>query len=506
MKLLPIITLLINLCISYEPLLKQITRLYPQNAFLDDINSIAIDQDNDNIYVTNTASGTIDIISYSSIIEGHFEQSLTIIRSIDINLQGSPHFKLDYITSITYTIKGYIVATLIPYNYAKLPGWLVFIDPDTQYIENFIPLKYCYSPKHIVPTSDGKKLVIACEGLADPHVADPAGSISVVNIESNDPTQWKIYNVGFTAYDDCEDSYDEELVMKHLPEGIYLPEPTEVFSINAEPEYITIDDNDRFAYISLQENNGVVRLGDNFGFGACEFGSTEEDKDNGIIVIIGHDVYGLRQPEENGDVFLLAFCSIIMSKTHSFNRYIIAPLILPIRIVRSEAMKRSKLSHQLQFDPHSNPINKQFDGRDLPQMRIGCFIFSKNHGKVCLANHFLNLDCNGAFTVCQDDICEEMEAMPSCKSFENENKINWFTICSESEDFNLMWKNNGLQEILYVQKVGCMVFVYKVDNEYIDEWEKMVRYAGEILVVVAACWGIIMRVRLCLQTYLPRDD
>jgi len=312
-----------NHCSSYEPLLKQITRLYPQNAFLDDINSIAIDQENENIYVTNTASGTIDIISYSSITDDDSsDNSLTIIRSIDINLQGSPYFKLDYITSITYTNKGYIVATLIPYNYAKLPGWLVFIDPDTQYIENFIPLKYCYSPKHIVPTSDGTKLIIACEGLADANVADPAGSISVVDIKSNDPTKWEIHNIGFTTFDDCDDSYDEELVMKHLPDGIYLPKPEEVFSINAEPEYVTIDGDDRFAYISLQENNGIaildvekLEISEIFSFGAHDFGYTgldPSDKDNGINIMTYQNVYGLRQPDgiifyqgKNGKIYIL---------------------------------------------------------------------------------------------------------------------------------------------------------------------------------------------------------
>ncbi len=60
----------------------------PPNAFIDDANSIAID-------TTNTASETID--SSPSVAD------LDIIRSIDIQLQYSPYFKLDCITSIVYS-------------------------------------------------------------------------------------------------------------------------------------------------------------------------------------------------------------------------------------------------------------------------------------------------------------------------------------------------------------------------------------------------------------------
>eukprot|EP01083_Nonionella_stella_P163912 541026_1 len=114
------IVFILNTC-SQSPLLNEIGNLYVPNAFIDDVNSIAIDPINSNIYTTNTASGTIDIISYK-IGTSPNTADLQITRSIDIQLQSSPYFKLDYITSITYSSLGYIVASLIPLNYALSTG------------------------------------------------------------------------------------------------------------------------------------------------------------------------------------------------------------------------------------------------------------------------------------------------------------------------------------------------------------------------------------------------
>merc|ERR1719242_838450 len=170
-----------------QPLLKEIGNLYLPNALLDDVNSIAVDPNNDNIYVSNTASSTIDIISYSiNNDDNNKAASLNIIRSIDIKHECSPHFILDYITSITYSPNGYIIATLIPLNYARSTGWIVLIDTDTLYIASFIELKQCFAPKHAVSTSNGHKLVIACEGLSDFDTEDdPEGTISVIDMSAN---------------------------------------------------------------------------------------------------------------------------------------------------------------------------------------------------------------------------------------------------------------------------------------------------------------------------------
>lgn len=286
-------------CISAvdpPPLLKELNTFYPNDLYLDDVNNIALDPTTNDLYATNTASGTIDILSFSP-----SDGSMSVIRSIDVILQSSPYFKLDYMTAITFSPKGYMVASLIPLNYAQNAGWLVFIDVTTKYIAKFIELKYCFAPKHLISSSDGKRLIIACEGLSDDQQGiDPEGTISVIDTSLDDMSLWRIYNVDFKDFDDGVN-------IKHLPSTIYVPKPDDLFSINAEPEFVAIDNEDRYVYIALQENNGVaildlykLQIVEIYGLGAHDFGFSgldPSDRDNGINIKKYLNVFGLRQPD-----------------------------------------------------------------------------------------------------------------------------------------------------------------------------------------------------------------
>merc|ERR1719361_2823004 len=229
--------------------------------------------------------------------------TLDIERTIDIQEEASSYFKLDYMTSVAYTPRGYMVASLIPLNYAQATGWLAFIDTESEYISHFVALEECFSPKHVVSTSDGTRLVVACEGLADDGIADPQGSITVMDTSSDDISEWRLFSVGFTEFDDC----DDDSCSKHLPSGIYQPQPESAFSVNAEPEYIALDDTGHYAYISLQENNAVaildlqrLEMQNVFSFGAHDFGFSgldPSDRDGGVHIATYSNLFGLRQPD-----------------------------------------------------------------------------------------------------------------------------------------------------------------------------------------------------------------
>ena len=288
--------------ISHGPLLQEIASLYDIDAFKDDVTSIAIDDAHRKVYSANTVSGTIDIVALNEADDDGHAASLDIERTIDVQEESSTYFKLDYMTSIAYSPRGYMVASLIPLNYAQATGWLAFIDTETEYISHFIELEECYSPKHVVATPDGNRLVVACEGLADDDIADPEGTVTVVDTSSDDASEWRIFSVGFTDFDDC-DGYP----LKHLPDGIYRPRPDSSFSVNAEPEFVALDDLGHYAYISLQENNGVaildllrLEMQSVFSFGAHDFGFTgldASDSDGGINIELYANLFGLRQPD-----------------------------------------------------------------------------------------------------------------------------------------------------------------------------------------------------------------
>ncbi len=118
-------------------------------------------------------------------------------------------------------------------------------------------------------------------------------------IGNNDSSQWKIYDIDFKDFD---------IGIKTLPNiDIYFPKPDSVFSINVEPEYITIDNINKYAYITLQENNGIAILDienlqiiEIFSLGTHDFSFTgldASDKDNAINIVKYDNLYGLRQPD-----------------------------------------------------------------------------------------------------------------------------------------------------------------------------------------------------------------
>jgi hypothetical protein len=96
-------------------------------------------------------------------------------------------------------------------------------------------------------TPDGRKLLVANEGEPScynaPDCVDAEGSVSIVTVRPWSPAQ-PVHTVSFA--------------------GVALPSDVRIFGPNAsvaqdlEPEYITVSQDGRTAYVSLQENNAIA--------------------------------------------------------------------------------------------------------------------------------------------------------------------------------------------------------------------------------------------------------
>ena len=104
-----------------------------------------------------------------------------------------------------------------------------------------------YLPDSIAFTEDGKKLVIANEGepIKD-YVIDRPGSIGIIDIKGDKGKETFTYtDLGFAGVT--------------LPDGIRLSGPNKNSKqADMEPEYVSILDD--FAYVTVQENSGVVKV------------------------------------------------------------------------------------------------------------------------------------------------------------------------------------------------------------------------------------------------------
>ena len=156
-----------------------------------------------------------------------------------------------------------------------------------------------YLPDSIAFSQDGRKLVIANEGEPIVNYAiDRPGSIGIIDLKSKEGKELFTYtDLGFAGF--------------NLPDGIRISGPkgtTQVADI--EPEYVSILGN--YAYVTLQENNGVAkvnlktnRIETIFALGGVDFSTqlvdiTDRDGPGNttrINPVPGNKVVGLRQPD-----------------------------------------------------------------------------------------------------------------------------------------------------------------------------------------------------------------
>ncbi|MFD0963591.1 choice-of-anchor I family protein [Pseudofulvibacter geojedonensis] len=172
------------------------------------------------------------------------------------------------------------------------PGYLALYKTDTQelvatYNAGALPDMVTFSP-------DGKYLISANEGEPnDDYTVDPEGSVTVVELENG-----VTHQLNFTSFN-----------------GQTIGNDFRVFGPNAslaqdvEPEYITVSSDSKYAYVSLQENNGmaVVNLETKSISSLFGLGTKNHNLPNNMIDasnkddIIGNfknwPVYGFYQPD-----------------------------------------------------------------------------------------------------------------------------------------------------------------------------------------------------------------
>lgn len=115
-------------------------------------------------------------------------------------------------------------------------------------------------PDGMAFSPDGTRLVVANEGeiggdedfvLAADKSNDPLGTISIITIAGGMPADTS-QTLDFTAFDDGAARAAER------PAGVRIGIAGNDFSRDAEPEYVSITDDNRTAYVTLQENNAVA--------------------------------------------------------------------------------------------------------------------------------------------------------------------------------------------------------------------------------------------------------
>ena len=226
---------------------------------------VSYDKKNKQVYSVNGQEGTLEVIGMKGTSSDFFKELLG--KKIDIksliekeavkNLKKYPFLKgFEYgdMTSVSVSPTKNIAAVAIQEKNLNKNG-IVLLIAENGKIQAVIPAGK--QPDMLTFSKSGRILLVANEGEprdgnADGTV-DPEGSVTVIdmkhgygNIRSND-----VKNVDFKKFDVRRD----ELINN----GVILKKNT-MPSTDLEPEYIAIDSEERFAYVSLQEANSVAVL------------------------------------------------------------------------------------------------------------------------------------------------------------------------------------------------------------------------------------------------------
>lgn len=105
-------------------------------------------------------------------------------------------------------------------------------------------------PDMITFSPNGKYILTANEGepSAD-YSKDPLGTISIIDIMND----YQVTTLDFTKFGGAN-------IFELMTKGLRYFGPKASFAQDIEPEYITISDNSKWAWVSLQENNAIARV------------------------------------------------------------------------------------------------------------------------------------------------------------------------------------------------------------------------------------------------------
>ncbi|MCS7076133.1 MAG: choice-of-anchor I family protein [Bacteroidia bacterium] len=243
----------------------------------------AYDSATKKLFVINGNLNSLNIISIAN------PASPVILDTIYMNTFGS--------SANSVAVKNGIVAVSVTATNPQDSGLVVFYNTSGTFLKS---LKVGPMPDMICFTPDGNYILTANEGEPNnSYSVDPEGSISVINISGGIAATTQA-NVKFATFN--------HFSLSSLDPSIRIFGPGASVAQDLEPEYITVDDNSQYAYVTCQENNAIAKVHIPthsvvalYGLGFKDHNQPGKGLDasdnNGYIYITPRPVKGMYQPD-----------------------------------------------------------------------------------------------------------------------------------------------------------------------------------------------------------------
>lgn len=168
-------------------------------------------------------------------------------------------------------------------------------------------------PDMVTYSPDGKYILSANEGEPNSsYTVDPLGTVSIISVKDN----YSVSTLDFSSF------ASQESFLKS--KGLRVYGPNASFAQDMEPEYITVSEDSRTAWVTLQENNAVAKINiltntitdifplgfKNYNLPGNEIDPTDRPNNPFVISFNNWPVYGMYEPdgiavwEENGAPYL----------------------------------------------------------------------------------------------------------------------------------------------------------------------------------------------------------
>ncbi len=153
-------------------------------------------------------------------------------------------------------------------------------------------------PDMITYSPDGKQIITANEGEPNSsYTIDPFGTVSIISVKDN----YAVTTLDFSSF-----ASQQALLQS---KGLRVFGRNASFAQDIEPEYVTVSDDSRTAWVTLQENNGIAKIDlrsqtitNIFPLGFKNYnlpGNAIDPSDRplGTILFNSWPVYGMYQPD-----------------------------------------------------------------------------------------------------------------------------------------------------------------------------------------------------------------
>lgn len=259
-------------------------------------------------YVVNGAKNRVDIIDLSAVNTTAVKNPLTAstLSAQYLQLPQSVTLASKQIIPLgganSLSIYNDLLAIAVANEDKQAEGVVLFYRLDSASPELFTAVEVGSLPDMVMFTPDGSKAIVANEGEpSSDYKRDPNGSISVIAIKQGKPEDTATM-LGFEKF--------EEQKAALIADGFKFASPkNSSLAQDIEPEYITVSQDSKKAWVSLQENNALAEVDLSsltitqiHGLGYKDLGDEKNaldvsDKDQAINIKPRQGVFSLYQPD-----------------------------------------------------------------------------------------------------------------------------------------------------------------------------------------------------------------